>query len=178
MQPKFTRPPELIINPEVTPVLPLRKPPGMVALLWVSALALLAGLLLLTRPPPRRKRRADLQPSAQAPQASHPAASSASLSKCSSAVIQQKMRVRRQSASGVAGAVPCAGRVPGGSGQQRRPHRTALRLGRGTAGRRGRGVHCDLRPPIPPTMPTDLELDILPQPDDDTCGPTCLQPSE
>ncbi|GEM_PF-163881 len=23
-------------------------------------------------------------------------------------------------------------------------------------------------------MPTDLELDILPQPDDDTCGPTCL----
>ncbi len=59
------RPPELIINPEVTPVLPLRKPPGMVALLWVSALALLAGLLLLTRPPPRRKRRADLQPSAR-----------------------------------------------------------------------------------------------------------------
>jgi hypothetical protein len=36
-----------------------------VALLWLSGLALLAGLLLLTRPAPRRRRRADLQPSAR-----------------------------------------------------------------------------------------------------------------
>jgi hypothetical protein len=37
----------------------------LVALLWLSGLALLAGLLLLTRPAPRRRRRADLQPSAR-----------------------------------------------------------------------------------------------------------------
>jgi hypothetical protein len=42
-----------------------QKAPGLVALLWISALALLAGLLLLTRPAPRRKRRADLQPTAR-----------------------------------------------------------------------------------------------------------------
>ena len=42
-----------------------QKAPGLVALLWFSALALLAGLLLLTRPAPRRKKRADLQPGAR-----------------------------------------------------------------------------------------------------------------
>ena len=48
------------------------KAPGLVALLWLSALALLAGLLLLTRPAPRRKRRADLQPNARRQGDHHP----------------------------------------------------------------------------------------------------------
>jgi hypothetical protein len=41
-----------------------QKAPGLVAFMWTSGLALLAGLLILTRPAPR-KRRADLQPGAR-----------------------------------------------------------------------------------------------------------------
>ena len=52
-------------DPYLQPHLGGSKPHGRVAILWFSALALLAGLLLLTRPPPRRPRRADLQPGAR-----------------------------------------------------------------------------------------------------------------
>lgn len=58
---------ELTVNPDpfLQPRLGGQKKHGRVALLWFSGLALLAGLLLLTRPPPRRPRRADLQPGAR-----------------------------------------------------------------------------------------------------------------
>jgi predicted phosphodiesterase len=60
-------PDELTLTPDpyLEPRLGGSRPHGRVAILWFSALALLAGLLLLTRPPPRRPRRADLQPGAR-----------------------------------------------------------------------------------------------------------------